>query len=59
MSGFLSPKQVAERLGVHRWTLRQWVMTGRFPQPRRLTKRTLRWPAAQVDAFLAGRKAAG
>lgn len=47
--------QAAKRIGVHYNTLRRWIIRGEFPQPRRFTARTLRWPVSVVEQFVEGR----
>lgn len=38
-------------------TIWRWVKAGAFPQPVRLSDRVTAWDAAQVDAFIATRRA--
>jgi predicted DNA-binding transcriptional regulator AlpA len=39
-------------------TIWRWVKAGAFPQPVRLSDRVTAWDSAQVDAFIATRRAA-
>ena len=50
---FLSPAELAKRLNVSRRTVFRFVSAGKLPQPLRLSKRTVRWRWADVEAFLA------
>jgi len=45
----LELRQVAERFGVHRNTILQWVAAGTFPRPIRLSRRTLRWREMDIN----------
>jgi excisionase family DNA binding protein len=49
-SSLLTPKRVAELLGISRRTLYNWVQRGLFPAPMRLgpNGRTLRWTPTQI-----------
>jgi predicted DNA-binding transcriptional regulator AlpA len=51
--------EVARRLDVGQKSIWRWLAAGRFPQPLRLTRHTVRWRAADVRRFaeehLAGR----
>jgi excisionase family DNA binding protein len=49
----LSPKEVAERLGVSRRTVWRYVSTRLLPAPILLTKRTARFHAVDVDKAIA------
>lgn len=46
---------ICEALGVSRATLRRMVQDGRFPEPVRLSRRTLRWRVDEVNAWLQSR----
>lgn len=50
----LTAKQVANRLAISTKTLSRWVAAGKFPQPRKLGDRSLRWSAESVAEFLKG-----
>ncbi|MGB9879950.1 MAG: helix-turn-helix transcriptional regulator [Anaerolineae bacterium] len=50
---FVSPTELAKRLGISRRTVFRLVSTGQLPQPIRLTKRTVRWEWTAVQEFLA------
>ena len=53
MSTFLTTKQAAERIGVSKNTLLRRLHSGKpVPPVVRLDKRTLRWRADAVDAWI-------
>jgi hypothetical protein len=54
-SDLLLPAVVADRLGVGTKVLERWRGTDTGPAFVRLTRKTLRYRAADVDAFIAGR----
>ncbi len=45
---WLRRRQVAERLGVSEFTIRDWVRAGRFPKAARLGPQTRAWSEATV-----------
>jgi hypothetical protein len=51
----LTPAAVAGRLGVTAKVLERWLGTGEGPAFVRLTRQTLRYQAADVDAFIVAR----
>jgi|YelNatPaOPRAMG01_1025707.scaffolds.fasta_scaffold323599_1 prophage regulatory protein len=55
MSEFVSPAELAKRLGISRRTLFRLVSAGRLPEPVRLTKRTVRWEWAAVQQWLSAK----
>jgi len=55
MSEFVSPAELAKRLGISRRTLFRLVSAGRLPEPVRLTKRTIRWEWAAVQQWLSAK----
>ncbi|MBC7076696.1 MAG: AlpA family phage regulatory protein [Synergistales bacterium] len=52
MSEFLSPADLAKRLGVSRRTVFRFVSAGKLPQPIRLTRRTVRWQWEAVQEWM-------
>jgi predicted site-specific integrase-resolvase len=54
-SDLLLPAQVADRLGVSTKVLERWRGTGDGPAFVRLTRKTLRYRAADVEAFINGK----
>jgi len=53
-SQLISGDQICEALKISKQTLRRWCKQGLFPQPTRLTRRTLRWHPEVVDAWSQG-----
>lgn len=54
----LSNTAVREMLyGISNATLYRWIKTQNFPQPIPLGPRCVRWSEAEVDAWIANRKA--
>lgn len=51
----LKPAEVAERLGVGERTLERWRGTGEGPRYVSLTRKTVRYDAAAIASFIAGR----
>lgn len=51
---YLRVADVAELLSVNRRTVWRWVDEGRLPSPIRLTARTVRWPASELQSYLDG-----
>lgn len=49
----VSVAELARRLGVSPRSIWRWTSAGKLPQPLRLSKRTVRWRWADVEAFLA------
>lgn len=55
----LRDKEVAERLGIGRSTLWQWVKKCKFPKPIQLAGgRCTRWDSSVIDAWIAEQGAA-
>ena len=52
---FLRREQVEERTGLARTTLYRKMREGSFPQPIQVGARAVRWPASEIEAWLAGR----
>jgi excisionase family DNA binding protein len=48
---WLSDRQAAERLGIHRKSVWQWVREGRFPAPVKLSAHTTRWRLSEIEAW--------
>lgn len=48
----LTQREVANRLGVTERTIFTWRREGKFPPPRRLGTRSLRWEEHQIDEWL-------
>jgi predicted DNA-binding transcriptional regulator AlpA len=48
----LNSQKVAELLGVSVDTLGRWQASGRFPQPVRLSRKTVRWHRRTVRAWV-------
>ena len=52
---FIRPRQVAEMIGVSRSTLSRMVQEGTFPQPVRITDRSVRFVQEAVEAWMQAR----
>ncbi|MGN8097686.1 helix-turn-helix transcriptional regulator [Methylobacterium sp. 22177] len=50
---FVSTTEVMKKLSISRNTLLKMVATGKFPQPLRLTEKTLRWREQVVSDWVA------
>ncbi len=50
---YVTTQDVLVMLGIAQRTLYDWVRSGRFPAPIRLTRRSLRYRRSDVDRFLA------
>lgn len=48
----LRRRETAQRVGVHRDTLRRMVAEGRFPRPRVITPSVQGWPESVVDEWI-------
>ena len=48
---FLTESQVAERYGVHKNSIRNWVANGKFMKPMRITEATYRWRLADIERW--------
>lgn len=48
---FLTESQVAERYGVHKNSIRNWVKSGKFLKPIRITEATYRWRLADIERW--------
>ena len=55
----LALPEVEERTGLKKTSLYGLIRDGKFPPPIRLTRRASRWPASQVQAWIADRIQAG
>jgi prophage regulatory protein len=49
-------QQVAQRFGVGKGTIWRWESEGRIPRAIRVTRRTVRWREADIDAHVAALK---
>ena len=49
---FLPEREVLRRLQKSRDTLKRWIATGDFPEPRQLARRSLGWVEAEVEAWM-------
>lgn len=55
---YLSVKHVTEMVGLSTATIYRWMADGRFPKPVSLGTRTVRWPKADIEAWLEDRRLA-
>lgn len=53
-----TPIGLAAYFEVDRGTIRRWEIKGLLPAPSIRSGRTVRWSAATIDAFIAGREVA-
>ena len=53
----LSPKETAQYLGISTATLWRFMKRPGFPEPKRLTERTIRFLKSELDAYLQDRSA--
>lgn len=53
----LNTAQVSHLLSVSRWTLGRMVDAGKFPQPIRISRKTLRWSEETIQKWIAEREA--
>ncbi len=56
-SCLLTPDQTAHRLGISRSTLKRMRLRGDGPKPVKITPRTIRYEATEVDVWLDNRTA--
>lgn len=54
---FLRERNLCERLGIHRVTLRRWIAAGRFPPQVKLGPGTVAWRLDEVERWEAERTA--
>lgn len=47
--------EVESRCGITRSTLYRWMRAGRFPEPLRVGPCAVRWPASEIEEWLAER----
>jgi predicted DNA-binding transcriptional regulator AlpA len=52
VEGYVVLSEIAQLVRVHPRTVHRWRKDPRFPQPVRLSRRTLRWDLAEVLAYL-------
>lgn len=55
----LTRKEVEALTGLSRSTLYRMKKEGRFPQPRQMGSRAVRWPASEVELWVQERPRAG
>ena len=48
-------EEVEERTGLARTTIYRKMREGSFPEPLQVGARAVRWPASEIDAWLASR----
>jgi excisionase family DNA binding protein len=48
----LSAQQVAERLSISVRTVQRMVQRGELPRPIRYNRKLIRWPTAEIEAYL-------
>lgn len=53
----LSALQVAERLSISVRIVQRMVKRGELPPPIRYNRKLIRWPTAEIEAYLAARRA--
>lgn len=58
MTKFLTLDEVAAIFGVTTFTVGRWVKRGDFPKPFRISRRYIRWDAADIERFVEQSKAA-
>lgn len=51
---YLTTKEVAARLRIHRSTLYRMIAAGQFPAPARIGLGRSAWPQSDIDAYLEG-----
>jgi len=51
----LDPREVAERLGVHPYSVKRWRRKGQGPKFEKLGERTVRYKLSEVERFRAER----
>ena len=51
----LRREEVETRCGIARSTIYRLMRTGEFPEPVKVGPRAVRWPASEIEAWLAGR----
>lgn len=50
--GLLTPRQVADRLGVTKRTLWRMAKQDGFPQPIRFSRKMIRWKPVDVEGYI-------
>ncbi len=55
---YLSPKEFAERVGLHKNTILKAIKEGRI-KAYRLNRKVIRIPESEIEAFLSGRRRCG
>lgn len=51
----LSLRSVMTRIGLSKATIYRLLKQGSFPQPVRMTERSVRWPVEEIDEWVASR----
>lgn len=51
MDVYLTDRQVAARLGIHRSTVWRWAAVGLFPVPVKLAGGTTRWRLSAIEGW--------
>ena len=51
----LRREEVESRVGLKRSSIYREMRAGRFPIPVKVGERAVRWPASEIEAWLAGR----
>ena len=59
MDGYLTPDQLAERLGIKRTTVHRYRTRGDIPEPDEYVGRTPLWSVGLIDAWLPERPGQG
>jgi prophage regulatory protein len=59
IKNLLNEKQVSSMLGISPSTLDNWRKAGTFPQPLKLSEKTIRWSEADVLGWIASRSKVG
>jgi excisionase family DNA binding protein len=52
LAGMVEIREVAEACRVSVQTVRRWIAAGVIPPPRRFGRRCLRWPEAEINAWI-------
>jgi predicted DNA-binding transcriptional regulator AlpA len=50
---FVTRRDLGRALGVSQRSISNFIRAGRLPEPIRITRRTVRWPAQQLADFFA------
>ena len=55
---YMTAQQVAARFNISRRSVDNWVNSGKLPQPRKFTERTVLYARVDIDAFCSAGAAA-